>query len=108
MPYEEIRAKLIEYIELRERLYKRDKCGLSWSLLKQKALIFGEQLGHGGTFKAGDSFIQGVLNAGNKRGVFLHGGGMEMALEEQLVKKHSFVVGIRDKMVHLAGSHLQR
>ncbi len=47
-PYEDIRAKLIEYIELRECLYKRDKCGLSWVLLKQKALVFAEQLGHGG------------------------------------------------------------
>jgi hypothetical protein len=97
-PYEDIRAKLIEYIELRERLYKRDKCGLSWALLKEKALIFGEQLGHGGTFKAGDSFIQGALQAANKKGVFLHGEGMEMTLEEQIVNKHCFIVGMREKM----------
>ena len=97
-PYGDIRAKLIEYIELRERLYKRDKCGLSWALLKQKALVFAEQLGHGGAFKAGDSFIQGALNAGNKRGVVLHGEGMEMTLEEQLTKKDFFVAGMRNMM----------
>jgi hypothetical protein len=98
LPYEDIRAKLIEYIELREHLYIRDKCGLSWALLKEKALVFGEQLGHGGTFKAGDSFIQGALHAANKRGVFLHGEGMEMTLEEQIVNKYCFIVGMRDKM----------
>jgi hypothetical protein len=52
-PYDDVRAKLIEYIELRERLYKRDKCGLSWALLKQKALVFAKQLGHDDNFKAG-------------------------------------------------------
>ena len=45
---EDIRAKLIYYIEPQEQIYKRDKCGLSWALLKQKSLVFAEQLGHGG------------------------------------------------------------
>ena len=33
-PYEDIKARLLEYIKPRERLYIRDKCGLSWALLK--------------------------------------------------------------------------
>jgi hypothetical protein len=31
--FPEVEKKLIAYIELRARFYKRDKCGLSWSLL---------------------------------------------------------------------------
>jgi lipopolysaccharide biosynthesis glycosyltransferase len=29
-PYDNIKVKLLEYIELREQLYKQDKCRLSW------------------------------------------------------------------------------
>jgi hypothetical protein len=62
---DDVRVKLIEYIELQEQLYKRDKCGLSWALLKQTALLFAKNLGHD-DFKAGDSFIHGALKSGNK------------------------------------------
>jgi hypothetical protein len=96
-PYDDVRAKLIEYIELRERLYKRDKCGLSWALLKQKALVFAKNLGHD-DFKAGDSFIHGALKSGNKRSVSLHGEGMEMSEDEQMAKKKLFLDSMRDVM----------
>jgi hypothetical protein len=45
-PYEDVKEKVLEYIEFQARLYKRDKCGLSWALLKHKSLVFAEQLGH--------------------------------------------------------------
>ncbi len=83
-PYEDIKARLLKYIELQERLCNQDKSGLSWGLLKQKALVFADQLGHGKTFKAGDSFIAGVLRHGKKKSVSLHGEGKEMTPEEQL------------------------
>ncbi len=79
-------------------MYKRDKCGPSWALLKQKALVFADQLGHGEKFKVGNSFIQGALNSGNKRDIVLHGEGMEMTLEEQLAKKEFFITGMRTMM----------
>jgi hypothetical protein len=97
-PYEDVRARLLEYIQIRERLYIRDKCGLSWALLKQKALDFAKQLGHGETFKAGDSFIQNALIAGNKKSIALHGEGMEMSLEDQQERHSSFMSLMRSTM----------
>ncbi|MGH7974278.1 MAG: hypothetical protein ACREBR_02035 [bacterium] len=35
--YEPVRKKLLSYIELRSRLYQQDKCGLSYTILKEKA-----------------------------------------------------------------------
>jgi len=96
-PYDDVKAKLLEYIELRERLFKRDKCGLSWSVLKHKALHFAEQLGHK-DFKAGDYFIKRVLDSGNKRCVSLHGEGMEMSEEEKAEKKQEFLNSMRDNI----------
>jgi hypothetical protein len=55
-PYDEVKDKIIEYIELREQLYKRDKCELSWTVLKHKALCFAKNSGHNG-FKAGESNV---------------------------------------------------
>jgi hypothetical protein len=81
-PYDVVKAKLLEYIELREHLYKPDKCGLSWSVLKHKALYFAKPLGHK-DFRAGDYFIKRVLDSGNKRCMSLHGKGMEMSEEEK-------------------------
>jgi hypothetical protein len=41
-PYQDVKEKLLQYIELQAQLYKRDKCGLSWAVLKQKALFYAE------------------------------------------------------------------
>ena len=38
--YVNVELKLVRYINLRERLYKQDKCGLSWLFLKQKARAY--------------------------------------------------------------------
>jgi hypothetical protein len=83
-PYDAIKARLLEYIELCEQLYLQAKCGLSWTLLQHKAEVFADELGYGETFKAGDSFIAGVLCHGKKESVPLHGEGMELTTEEQL------------------------
>jgi hypothetical protein len=77
-PFDDVKEKLLQYIELRAQLYKRDKCGLSWALLREKALYYAEQLGHD---KAGDYFIASVLKKGNKKCIALHGEGMEMSEE---------------------------
>ena len=37
--YDEVKEKLLQYIELREQLYTQDKCGLSWALLREKLFL---------------------------------------------------------------------
>ncbi len=80
-PFDDVKDKLLQYIELWAQLYKRDKCGLSWAVLKDKALFYAEQLGHS-DFRAGDYFIASVLKKGIKKCVALHGEGMEMSEED--------------------------
>jgi hypothetical protein len=43
--FERIEKIVIEYIELCEKLYQKDKCGLSWQFLAAKALKAVELLG---------------------------------------------------------------
>jgi hypothetical protein len=45
--YDGVKAKLLQYIELQEQLYTRGKCGLSWVLLREKALFCAAELGSG-------------------------------------------------------------
>jgi hypothetical protein len=89
--YDEVKEKLLQYIELWEQLYTRDKCGLSWALLRGKALFFAAKLGFGDDFKASDGWIQCVLKARGKKSVSLHGEGMEMTEEEQVRQHKDFV-----------------
>eukprot|EP00977_Amphora_coffeiformis_P002724 scaffold521_cov167-Amphora_coffeaeformis.AAC.15 len=44
--YEEIEEKLIKYYDLRSSLYKRDKCGVSWTLFRTKCMEWANQTGH--------------------------------------------------------------
>ena len=44
--YEEIEERLIKYYDLRSSLYKRDKCGVSWTLFHTKCLEWAEATGH--------------------------------------------------------------
>jgi hypothetical protein len=98
-PYEDVKEKVLEYIEFQARLYKRDKCGLSWALLKHKSLVFAEQLGHDvNTFKAGDYFIASILKKGNKKSIELHGEGMDMSEEDQAKKWETFFSSLRETM----------
>jgi len=95
--FDDVKEKLLQYIELRAQLYKRDKCGLSWALLKEKALYYAEQLGHD-NFRAGDYFIASVLKKGNKKCIALHGEGMEMSEEDKVSKRASFTATLRSYM----------
>jgi hypothetical protein len=96
-PFDDVKEKLLQYIELRAQLYKRDKCGLSWALLREKALYYAEQLGHD-DFMAGDYFIASVLQKGNKKCIALHGEGMEMSEEDKVSKRASFTSTLRAYM----------
>ncbi|MGH7954412.1 MAG: hypothetical protein ACREOZ_00470, partial [Gloeomargaritales cyanobacterium] len=88
--YEPIREKLIEYIELRARLYQHDKSGLSHCLLQEKAEKYAAQLGLGDKFKASKGFISRALKRANKVSVALHGEAMEMNSEEKQKKLREF------------------
>jgi hypothetical protein len=95
--FDDVKDKLLQYIKLRAQLYKRDKCGLSWAVLKEKALYYAEQPGHD-YFRAGDYFIASVLKKGNKKCVALHGEGMEMSEEDKVSKRASFTATLRAYM----------
>jgi hypothetical protein len=98
-PYEDVKEKLLKYVELQAQLYKHDKCGLSWALLKQKALFYAEQLGHDlNSFKAGNYLISSVLKKGNKKRVALHSEGMEMTKEDKALHRAAFVCSLREHM----------
>jgi hypothetical protein len=98
-PYDDVKEKVLEYIELRARLYKRNTCGLSWALLKHKSLVFAEQLGHDvNNFKAGDYFIASILKKGNKKSIELHGEGMDMSEEDQAKNRETFFSSLRETM----------
>jgi len=98
-PYEDVKEKLLKYVELQAQLYKRDKCGLSWALLKQKALFYAKQLGHDlNSFKASKYFISSVLKKGNKKCLALHDEGMEMSKEDKALHRADFVCSLREHM----------
>jgi hypothetical protein len=44
--FDDVGKKLIAYVELCARLYHKDKCGLSWALMQQKAIKFGADMGY--------------------------------------------------------------
>ena len=70
------------------QLFIRDKCGLSWALLHNKALLFAKQLVFGDEFKASNGWLTSVLKDANKKFVLaLHGEGMGMSPEEQQENK---------------------
>jgi hypothetical protein len=88
LPAEE---KLSKYIKLRSQLFVRDKCGLSYLYLQEKARHFAKQLGFDETFKASNGWISNVLRRGNKKSVALHGEGMEMSPEMLVQNKTKFL-----------------
>jgi len=98
-PYKDVKEKLLQYVELQAQHYKHDKCGLSWAVLKQKALFYTEQLEHDvNNFKTGDYFILSVLKKSNKKYVALHGEGMEMSKEDKVSHRASFICSLREHM----------
>jgi hypothetical protein len=80
--FERIEKIVVEYIELREKLYQKDKCGLSWQFLATKAFKAAELFGitH---FSASAGWMQGVrLRRNNKMSVVLHGEANQLTDEQ--------------------------
>jgi DDE superfamily endonuclease/Tc5 transposase DNA-binding domain len=83
--YANVNAKIIEYIDLRRRLYQRDKCGVSYMLLKEKALdiaskVLDEELKS--QFTASNGWLHYLLKRSGYLKVNLHGEGGEVNVEE--------------------------
>jgi hypothetical protein len=58
----DIEKRLVEYLELRARVYKQDNCGVSWITLTEKCLQFADLLGYDeDEFKASPGWIADVL-----------------------------------------------
>jgi hypothetical protein len=55
--YAPVEEKLLQYIELRSQLFTRDKCGLTYLYLQEKARNFASQLGFGDSFKASNGWL---------------------------------------------------
>jgi len=89
--YLQVEEQLLRYIELRSQLYIRDKCGLTYLYLKDKALQFASHLGHNDSFKASNGWLSNVVRRGKKISIALHGEGMDMSPEMQAEKSKKFV-----------------
>ena len=78
----DIERKLINYLDMRERSYKLDKCGISWVVLQNKSLQYADLLGYEeGEFAASPGWIANTLKIYNKISVLCHGESNEMTDE---------------------------
>jgi hypothetical protein len=72
--YDEVADKLVRYLDLRMEKFKQDHLGISWSMLRNKAIKFAGDLGlDEGQFKASPGWISNVLKRANKVGFNCHG-----------------------------------
>jgi hypothetical protein len=82
--FPDVETKLIAYIDLRARYYKRDKCGVSHSLLKEKAKKFAEDLNIQ-DFNASNGWLQKTFKRYGKVAIALHGEADDIPIEEHLM-----------------------
>ena len=80
--YPELEQKLVGYIELCSTSYTRDKLGLSWSLMRVKALKYARELNIE-NFEASDGWIEKVLQRNNLVGIKMHGEAGDISDEEK-------------------------
>ena len=101
--YPLIEDLLIRYLDLRQKNYFRDKCGVSWLYLEHKAKEFKKLVEadhpHYANFKASAGWLSKVLQRHNKIGVKLHGEASDIPPEvireiktEWLIRFHATVV----------------
>ena len=79
--FEVIEQKLISYIELRERRYQQDRCGLSWVIMREKCLQWAKDAGEA-EFKCSAGWINDTIRRSGKCSVTLHGEGQEISAED--------------------------
>jgi CheY-like chemotaxis protein len=80
--YDEVEKKVVQYVDLRERLFLKDKCGLAWIIIQDKALGYAKALGLDSGFKASPGWIANCLKRAGKVSISLHGEAMDLTDEE--------------------------
>ena len=68
----QIISSLVEYLDLRAKSYKQDKCWVSWLHIQRKCLQFAKTFGFD-DFVASPGWISDTLKHHGKIGINLHG-----------------------------------
>ena len=78
--YVNVELKLVRYINRQSRLYKQDKCGLSWSYLQEKARAYAldKESNKYQKFDASPGWISSLLKRHDMTGVNIHGEAEEI------------------------------
>lgn len=97
-----IEQRLVDYIKRRAALYQRDKCGLSWLILKNKALQVAQEVMPDVSFNASAGWLQKVLIRNGFVGVTLHGEANEIDDLQAAVDMREFRARL-DQLCHDLG-----
>jgi hypothetical protein len=86
--FPEVEKRLANYIQLRASKFTQDKLGLSWLVMKAKALEYATQV-NVTTFEASNGWLGKFLVRNNLKGITLHGeaGDMDPEERERIMKK---------------------
>ena len=84
--YVNFELKLVRYINHQARLYKQDKCGLSWSFLQEKARVYvlDEESDEYQQFDTSPGWISNLLKRNDMTGLNLHGEAKEIDEEKRI------------------------
>ena len=87
--YVNVKLKPMRYINHQERIYKKDKCGLSWSFLQEKARAYAlnEESDEYQNFDASPGRISNLSKRHDMTGVNIHGEAEEIE-EEKCIRKN--------------------
>ena len=95
--YEAVEKELVSYVNYRARAYQQDKLGLSWLILKDKAISIYNRLFPAPErdrsdpgFKASCSWISKTLQRYNLVGISLHGEANDIKVAEAAVAMQEF------------------
>ena len=85
--YVNAELKLVRYINHRARLYKKDKCGLSWSFLQEEARAYAldEESDEYQQFDVSPGWISNLLKRHDMTRVNLHREAEEIDKEKRIV-----------------------
>lgn len=95
--YAVVEKEFIDYVRKRSEAYQQDKCGLSWLIMKDKALFIYDNLfppserdPHFPIFKASSSWISKTLKRNNIVGVSLHGEASDVDPIDSVIAMEAF------------------
>jgi len=90
-------------LHLWQQYYKKDKCGLSWQILKEHAATFAEEQKQSqpekyASFNASSGWLSNVLKRNNFVGMSLHGKAAEADKEECQIAINKFRKKLQEKI----------